>query len=280
MKKIILPIILLVFIFSCSKDEEEQTAVSYSMTAQIDNVNWTAASYQASVYNGSTTIIGTALDGSSITININSDSTGLYAMDLTSAHAGTFSPKSSKGFTTKGGVSAGGEVLYEVRNISKKEITGSFQFIGVRSVDDSSINISNGRFSRLIYSETPISSEINSLTTKLNGANWTATQVNGFLAFETIFINALGPDGVEVLTFEIPELTGPGKYELNYFTNYKAQYTAPDNAKHYAVSGNLEIVSNNLVKKELIAKFDIYMEEHEGTAVSRFTEGEFEVIYE
>jgi len=280
MKKIIFPIVLLTLIFSCNKDEEEENSNGHIMTAQVDNNKWTAVTYQASIYDGATTVIGTASDGSTITININTDSVGLYSMNETSAHTGTFTPRSGKGFSTKGGSTALGEVLFEVRNTSAKEITGSFQFIGVRSADDSSINISNGRFVKLIYSETPISSEINSLTTKLNGANWTASQVRGFLAFEKLFINATGADGVQVLSFEIPEETAPGKYELNYFTKYKAQYTASDNGKHYAVSGTLEIVSNNLVKKELIGKFDIYMEEHEGFAISRFTEGNFEVIYE
>ena len=131
------------------------------------------------------------------------------------------------------------------------------------------------------YSESPIVTETNNkLTTKLNGSNWVPSEITSFIAFETIFINALGADGVNKLSFELPEKIPPGTYELNYFTKYKAIYTASNNTKYYAVRGNIEIISHNLVKSELEANFDVLMDAHEDMGESNFTEGNFLVVYE
>ncbi|MEQ8521808.1 MAG: hypothetical protein RIC15_06600, partial [Vicingaceae bacterium] len=82
------------------------------------------------------------------------------------------------------------------------------------------------------------------------------------------------------LAFELPYDIGPGSYTLNYFTDYKALYISPSGAKHYAVRGNLNVSSHNLVSQEINAGFDIYLEEHEGKGVVRITVGDFEINYE
>jgi hypothetical protein len=130
------------------------------------------------------------------------------------------------------------------------------------------------------YENIPIGIEKNTLKAKVAGSNWSPQNVSGFVAFKTIHLQAIDADNVRVLTFEFPEMIGPGTYNLNYFTNYKAVYTNVAGKNHYAVNGNLTIVSHNLVSRRIEATFDMLTEAYDGGGTIKFTEGEIDIVYE
>ncbi len=268
------------FLFSCSKTEDEIVKSTREFSAKIDGKSWSSSQTQASIYNGSITIVGEAIDGSIITISLNGDSVGVYGMDQSSPSTCIYSSGSGKGFTTAGGASGDGQVLIEEINNTENKMSGSFHFTGVRSSDDSVVNVTEGRFVNIPFGNLPIGLEDNNLTVDINGSSWRPFDVSGFTAFKTLFITAIDADGTRTLNFELPYDIGPGKYELNYFTEYKALYISSDGRKHYAVRGTIEIASHNLVNQEIEADFNIYMEEHDGTDIVDLTKGNFKVKYE
>lgn len=279
--RILIVIISVCLIFtSCKKEDEEIVTPISQFNAKVGGSNWTASEIQASLYNGTIVVIGEAVDGTVITLSLNGDSTGLYPLSSVTASTGTYFLGSGKGFSTAGGPDGKGEVLIETINTAESEITGSFRFDAIRSVDDSMVNITDGRFVNIAYSNLPLGVENNNLSTDINGDAWSPIDVTGFVAFKTLFISAFDADGTRSLSFEIPYDIGPGKYNLNYFTKYKANYITSDERTHYAVTGELEITSHNLVNQEIEALFSIYMEEHEGTGIARFSNGKFKITYE
>jgi len=279
-KLIIVPLIFFIIFFGCKKDEE--TIVSSSAyTAKVDGIKWNATNIKASVFNGTIVVIGEASDGSSITFSLNGDSIGLYPLNENTNSSGSYKVLGeSKAFTTGGNSTAGGQILIESISKTDGKMTGSVEMKVVRASDDSTINITAGRFVKIPFDNIPIGIEDNILKTKVNGSNWSPQDVSGFVAFKTIFLKAIDADGIRTLTFELPEIIGPGNYNLNFFTNYKATYTNIAGKKHYAVSGNIEIISHNLVKGEIEANFDVITEAHEGGGSVKFTEGEFKITYE
>ena len=265
---------------SCKKDKEEQVAPTSQFTAKIGGSNWTANEIRASIYNGVIVIIGESIDGTAITLSLNGDTTGIYSLGPSFASIGTYSLGSGKGFSTAGGPDAKGEISIESINKNENKITGSFGFDAIRSIDDSLISITDGRFININFSNLPLGVENNNLSTDVNGDPWSPLDITGFVAFKTLYISAYDADGTRSLSFEFPYDIAPGKYNVNYFTNYSAYYISSDERTHYAVKGDLEIKSHNIVNQEIEAVFDIDMEEHEGTGLAHFSNGKFKVTYE
>ena len=282
MKKLLTLVLTLALlsIQSCKKDEEMPAAVKDKFTARIDALSWSANSYQASIYNGSIVVIGESSDGTTITISIDGDTAGLYGMSSSTGSTAILSLPSGKGFSTAASPDAGGQILIESINAGTREMTGTFNFTAVRASDDSTISVTEGRFVNLKYSNLPIGVENNRLSVDVNGSNWSPVNVSGFVAFKTLFINAIDADGTRTLSFELPFDIAPGTYTLNYFTPYKALYISPDGRTHYAVKGDLEVTSHNLVNQEIKANFNTYLKEYEGTGEVHLTDGYFEINYE
>lgn len=280
MKQFVNVLFVCLVLFSCKKNEEEITSPTSQFTAKVGSAIWTASDTKASIYNGTIVVIGEAIDGTSLTINLNGDSTGIYGLSPSSASTGTYSLGSGKGFSTAGGPDGAGQVLIESINSAAGEITGSFNYDAVRSVDDSLVSITEGRFVKVKYTNLPLGVDNNNLRTDVNGDAWAPIDVSGFVAFKRLHISAFDSDGTRSLSFEIPYDIAPGNYNLNFFTIYSALYITSDERTYYAVSGDLEITSHNLVSQELNATFEIYMEEHEGSGIAKLTNGQFAITYE
>ncbi len=278
-KRLAYLISLIIFFSSCQKDEEAVVS-NRGFKAEVDGAKWKARDVQASIYNGTIVVIGEASDGSQIIISLSGDTVGTYDVNEETTSSATYWFVGGKGFTSGGNSNAGGQVVIEEISKRDRTITGTIEFDAVRAADDSTIKITNGKFNKIRFENVAIGLEDNVLKTKVNGNNWSPQDVSGFVAFKTIFLQASDADGVRVLTFELPELIGPGDYTLNYFTKYKAVYTDVSGKNYYATDGNLEIISHNLVNRQIEAKFDIRVEAHEGGGTAQFSEGEFTIIYE
>ena len=280
MKRIVVIMSLIgLVLYACKKDEEEVVSKK-GYTAKVDGEDWKAKTTTASIYNGTIVVIGEASDGTQIIFSLSGDSVGNYGIDENTSSSASFRLEDGKNFTSGGNSMAGGQILIEKISQTDKRITGNIEFTAVRASNDSTIVISNGRFVDIRYDQIPLGISDNSLKTKINASNWSPQVVSGFVAFSTLYLRAEDADGVRLLTFEIPELIGPGKYELNYFTDYKAVYTSISGKKYYAENGTLEVVSHNLVNREIEATFSMTAKDHEGGGSLKFTAGEFRIIYE
>lgn len=277
---VFISLIFSLILASCSKEEDDAVS-SNGYTAKIDNKFWRSKTTQASIFNGTIVVVGQASDGSRITFSLSGDTVGTYVVDDESSSSVSYIVgPGGKNFTSGGNSAAGGEVVIESISLTDKRMSGSIICDVVRASGDSTITITQGKFTNIKYQNLPLGLSSNELSVKLNGTAWSPQNVSGFVAFKTIFLNAIDADGTRQLSFELPEMIGPGKYELNYFTNYKAIYNSISGKKYYATNGTLEIVSHNLVKKELEATFNITAEAHEGGGIFKFTEGSFLIVYE
>ena len=268
------------FLFAACSKEEEAAAPQSGFTALVDGVKWKASVSKASVYNGAIFISGISSDGKEISINIYGDSAGLYALNENTVNSASVSTGGAELFTSGGSPTAGGTVLIESISFSKHLITGSFEYKAVRPSDDSTIQVTAGRFVDLKFSEQPVTNEDNSLRVKINDNLWAPQEVTGFTAFTTLFLQARDGSGSRILRFELPGEIAPGNYVLNYFTNYKAVFTDVAGNTYYAVDGLLEIESHNLAEKKITGSFDMNAEAHEDGGTADFTEGTFTINYD
>lgn len=278
-KLLIITLVLSAFLSACKKEEDSPVSTS-GFTARIDGEFWRSASTQISIAQGGIVITGESSDGSKMTINLDGDTAGTYILDENSGSGASYVLRTGgQAFNTGANASAGGTLIVENISSKDKKITASFQFDVVRPADQSSIGITEGKIKSVSYTTTAAGTVNNSLSVKIGNTNWTPQNINAFLAFKTINLTATDADGTRSLVLEFPDLTAPGSYELNYFTNYKAVFTNSAGKKHYAISGTLEVISHNLIKREIEATFNVILEAHEGGGKVSLTEGSFLVVY-
>jgi hypothetical protein len=265
----------------CSKEEDAVTTSS-GFTAVVDGVKWHASKVEASVFNGTIFVSGRSSDGRTISISLFGDSTGLYPVNSGTSNSAAFGAGSSSPelFTSAGDSTAGGQILIESIVTKNRKITGSVEFKAVRSSDDSSVSITSGRFINITYSTESVGTTTSTMQVKVDGNQWVAQDVSGFTAFNTLYLSAADLDGQRELNFELPVDIGPGKYVLNYFTNYRSLYTDLAGVKFYAVQGILEVESHDLFSREIRATFNQSMEAHEEGGAAVLSEGAFNISYD
>ncbi len=152
MKKVVYIIIVILFFAGCKKDEEGNI-IWPTMTALIDDDEWSAATRLTILEEGKFIITGTSLDTRSLSITIIGTTEGKYELNLTSAKVAAVYKESINITTEDAYVSVTGEVNLTDVNNSKKTISGTFSFIMVRNLTNT-INITEGEFKNLTYAET------------------------------------------------------------------------------------------------------------------------------
>jgi len=152
MKKVIFLLVAVLFFFSCSKDDDGNT-IFPSMSALIDDEEWSAITRVTVLEDGKFVITGTSLAGKILTITIFGSTEGKYELNLTSATVGAVYKESVNITTEDAYVSATGEVDLTEVNTSKQKISGTFSFIVIRNLTNT-INITEGEFTSLSYTVT------------------------------------------------------------------------------------------------------------------------------
>jgi len=152
MKKIFFLLLLVLAIFSCSKDDNGNIFKA-SMSALIDDDEWKAVTRITILEEGKFIITGTSLDGKILSITIFGTTEGIYELSLSSAMAGAVYKESASMSTDDAYISATGEVNLTDVNSSKKRISGTFSFIAIRNLTNT-IYITDEEFTDLTYAET------------------------------------------------------------------------------------------------------------------------------
>jgi hypothetical protein len=152
MKKVIFLFVAVMVLFSCSKDDDGNE-VFPSMSALVDNEEWSAVTRITVLEDGKFIITGTSLLGKILSVTIFGTTEGKYELSLTSATAGAVYKESASMTTEDAYVSATGEVDLTEVNTSKQKISGTFSFIVIRNLTNT-INITEGEFKDLSYTVT------------------------------------------------------------------------------------------------------------------------------
>lgn len=153
MKKVLLVLITVIVLISCTKDESGNIVLP-SMNALIDGEQWNTLSRATVLENDKFIITGASIAGKTLVITIFGTSEGLYELNLPlSNNAGAVYKESASTTTEDAYVSVAGEVNLTSVDTSKKRISGTFNFIVTRNVINT-INITEGTFSNLLYNVT------------------------------------------------------------------------------------------------------------------------------
>jgi len=156
-------LVLAAALFSCKKEYsvENGNGLPADFTAQINGVTWEAAdsTQMASVGQGGISIVGTASDGSQLTIVLNDTVIGTYILNQQSTSGAAYGNLDSASiyyYTTTAGSDtsqAGGTVNVLAINKVGKTISGIFSFKVYRPLDSTRKIFTSGVFYNIPYLE-------------------------------------------------------------------------------------------------------------------------------
>lgn len=286
-----LPVLMVLGLASCLKEKSVDSTEgggSGILRMKIDGKQWTAnKAVSAVVANGLVVITGVSQDDITLVIQIESTSAGPYQLDQASAHVATvldINEATPVAYTTNQGANssvAGGTVNITSIDDATKRISGNFTMKVYRSTDDKTLMITEGFFENLTYTTTaPNPGGSNTLTMKVDGADFTGTSVNANEAFGLIVITAADA-GTKGITLTFPNTVTAQTYVLDNANFYTAFYNNAALVYNAGAGGSLTITEHTPGTRTVKGTF-FFTGEEQGTPPGpnvAITSGSFSVTY-
>ncbi len=174
-----------------------------------------------------------------------------------------------------------GQVVVEEINEMDSLISGTFQFFGEEPSSGNTVEVAEGVFTDVKYSVETVTIGDNSLNVKIDGTDWEAVSVTGFVNGSKLTINATSADVSRTVGLTIPDDTPVGSYDIDspFSSEYGGQYNADAQTFLTSDSGTLNISNHDLLNKVIEGTFSFEASEFVGSASASLTEGSFYVAY-
>lgn len=273
-------------VFLTDNPNQSSSSSSGAMSAKVDGSAWEATTYGANIISGVLGILGTTPSGESITISLTESEPGVYTLDENSLHAAAYVGFSGAVAHTSNAISAvGGTAEITAINFDEGWITGTFSFSAYRFTDNTTVEITEGQFTKIPLTSAlpPSNNDDDTFTAKVDGQLWTPTTVGGFVQGNGIIDkltvsgtnNATGetvgifmPDDITVGTYDFGPLVHLGQYSINITTLFSSD------------SGDLVITKHDTQNKLIEGTFNFEASIFGTNDNVSITEGAFSVTYQ
>lgn len=289
-------ITLLWFSSACKKQTDDtlpapisQGYLSY-FTAKIDGVPFSAKYYSAvKQSNGQIILTGSADDGRTIRLLIDTLSTGNRILKSNGVNEGMYGIASNQVFYSSSDIQTMNNGHIMVNNVSGM-ISGDFSFNAINLFNNSLTVVTDGLFSQIPYVDSaslvnptgPISF-FAGLNVQINGVLFNPGQVVAERMDSVIAILALRDNGTKTLAISVPADVIPGTYLIDPLasTANDFYFGYGENLTHYTpISGTITILSHNPTTHSLKGVFHAKTKDLVGTNIDLdFENGTFYVGY-
>lgn len=284
---ILFGMILSIAIISCTKDEKREDAPVVTLppgdqifTAKVNGIDWTASGKKCIMSTkGITTLQGTGIGGTTITISANDTVENSYILNMLSTHQGTVEANDLFYSTTKN-LGTGGQ--FDINNINKKDsvISGTFAFTGYNSTSSEYIEVTDGVFTDIEYVLKEPSITDNSLRANIDDVLFLADTVTGLATNDTIHIIGRSLPDTTSVEFKVPINIESGVYQLSMNGAYRGFYKQNDSTYMQSFSGTLTIESHQDILQTIEGKFEFSATIPLTTTSAQLTDGSFQLFYE
>ena len=280
MKRYILPLLLILVLFSCKKEEEPDYATDRTMTAKLEGNLWRAVTPEGKVSNGFYVISGESKIGHKINLYMTSVYEGDFILASSSTSLAEYiSADEDDGiYTTQNAEGTSGKITIKSLNTAKHTATGSFYFKANKVGTNLTKTISSGEFTDMPYTDLAPDPSNNVMTAKTNNNQWVGTSVNASAFTASNQLKVSGTDGMETIELIMPANVVNGTYTIDGST-YLGGYT--QQVEGFAImGGTITVTSNNTSTKTLSGTFSMEAQKLSDTSVEvSITEGTFSVVY-
>lgn len=264
----------------CNNNDDDDSQPQGSMTANVDGSPWSATEVGAVIQGGIINVTGKATDGTVITMTLDGETEGVYALLETSMSAGVFSDQVNPSWVTNQGNDVNALVTVTEINTSDSTISGEFSFIVYRQIDSTQKVITQGKFKDVPFTTTISTSGDDFVKAKVDGAAFEASAVIASVNFGILQITGSSADGQKSIGLVLDPFITVGEHDLEGFgsTNY-AQYNPNNTTFLGSESGKVNITMHNTTTKVIEGTFHFEASELGGGASASITDGEFSAKY-
>ena len=265
---------------SCDKeDEEEQEPITASMTAKIDDVDWSANQAGCSVTNGIAGISGTAPQSQTIVITLSEFKEGITPLEFNGSSTAAVTDGNVT-YTTNSDHEAGGIVRITSINTTDSLVSGTFEFIAYSFFNKGYISVSEGNFSNIPFTNQFPATPDNSLEVDIDGSAFDVASVNASVLMGKIMISASNAQVTKTIGISIEENLTDGTYDIGgMFGSVTGQYNIGTSVIMIANEGELVITKHDMDNNILEGTFEFEAAELLGINSASLTNGTFVVNY-
>ena len=287
--KIFLSLALIAFVMlGCSKDDDgnndgnnNNNPPASGLTAKIDGAAWTSSLNIVTIKDGMTSIVGSTAKGTTLTINIVSDSTGTYQLDDSSVHTAMLVDGSGT-YTSAGDSLAGGEVVISDIDTTDSTITGTFYF-DLYDFSGGKKSVTEGTFTNLKFTSGNNGGGGNNgdgtMQMDVDGTTWTPGTVTSASALGLITLAGVDDGTNHKILFLLPDTISTGTYEWADLGIMALTYVTEDDIPLYPDSGSLHITTHNTTTNLFEGTFDFEATDMGNSTSVSVTNGAFSVNY-
>ncbi|MGH1434861.1 MAG: DUF6252 family protein [Lewinella sp.] len=267
-------------------NEDDGPSISGTMTATVNGESWEAEMPAGSYQQSRMGIAGTSTDDMTIVISLDYPTLEATSFQLNQGSLSAIAYTESTGataHTSNGSAQAGGNVVITSVDTANMLISGTFESLCFRAVDQSEVDITDGVFTDITYTETLNPTDDSMLSVDIDGQPWTAVSVTGGVSFGRLSISASDQAVDQTVGFSLPEDISAGTYSFQLFGTVTGLYNInnPTLVTYGATSGTLTISSHDLANKTISGTFDFEAADDGGTGTNTvsLTNGEFSLAY-
>ncbi len=286
MKKVLL---LSVYLFatlslilsSCDKEEsEEENPPAASMSAIIDSVSWTADQSGCTVTNGITGVAGTKAQGQTITLTVSQLALGGFGMDNQSTINVASVVDGNVTYTTNSAQGCHGQMYISEINTTDSVISGTFSFKAYSPFGKGFIEVTEGKFSNLPFTNELPATPDNSLVVDIDGSTFTPATVYTAVMMGKIMITASDAQMTKTVGITIEGDLEAGTYDMGgMFGSVIGQYNLGTTVIMIANEGEMIITKHDMGNNILEGTFEFEASEMIGANSASLTNGSFVVNY-
>lgn len=254
------------------------------MTAQINNMDWSATAAGALIQVNRIGISGLAADGSIIILSLEDNGEGVYELTENSLSAGAYTLGDNSDVFTSNTSPEGGRVEITELNWQDSTMSGTFFFTGARSIPAGEVRIEVGKFEKIpVQTELGSVNDFNTISVQVDSVLFEPEAVTAMIDPFTSAIAIVGTaaGGIPSVALYLPKDIIAGTYDLGTpaFADYGAQYNIDELTFLGAESGQVTVTKHDKGVKIIEGTFFFEGTELAGGATASLTEGSFMVSY-
>ena len=268
---------------ACNKDSNS-TKNTGTITCKIDGVDWSASGDLAAitVQQGITNITGKAADGTIVTISIQGEGVGTFALAEGGDHAGIYSKgDGSASFSSNQGSDATAKCIISKVNTSDSTMTGTFQFTAFRLIDGTQVKVTDGKFTNVKFATEVTNTTAGFFKCKIDGTQFNAGIVAGQVPGQYLMLVGSASIGVPSIGLNLdPNIAvGVTNFDGVFGTNF-AQYNPNSSTFLSSDSGKVTITKHDKAAKLIEGTFEFEATELGSSVVlATITDGSFSIKY-
>ena len=281
---------------SCNSDDDDVTPVSTPattngiMTCKINGNVWQSTTAAAVIDNGLINITGQIVStGETITMTLNGETATVYSLAQGTNSFAAYKANSSSTTSFLSHVPGGtGTTSVTQINTNSHTISGTFMFTGVKTTDFTQVQITEGVFTNIPYTEQAAATFNNSFDADIDGTAFNPTVIFASKALGMISITGSENGSFPSIAISVSDDVTPGTYATSAWGSNRIIYNVSQstttnlNGMYNASPGTIVVTSHNTSTKTIEGTFSCTAVPATGSSATNnyaITNGAFSVEY-